>query len=137
MRQIATWEIGAGGFKGAIHISEPHDYLLEFVRPRPQTPLVEVVAFFVHPLRRSAGWGSLLMAKACAYADRCGADVGLFVRPYGLRRTKAGAPVPKPNTEKLMEFYSQYGFKPVRVRNLDKITTDITPGTVMVRRVPK
>lgn len=134
--QLECWKVVEGGFFGQIILSKPAEPVLEFVRPRKGVPMLEVKDFYVHPLRRGFGWGAMLMRKACAYADRIGADMVLRAAPHGRKRTRDGRRLPFREYEQLKEFYRAFGFRQVPVRDPKRITYNLPHDGVM-RRLPR
>lgn len=132
MERLAVWEIGHGGFCGHIIVSVAPDCITDFVKPRGRT-LAQIEDLYVHPLRRTYGWGARLMGQAVREADRQGWDMALRACPHGPKAV-AGKPVPFKPLPKLLDFYRQFGFRLVNQKVQYETSYDVPAKAVMVRR---
>lgn len=105
---IERFVVGAGGFIGEVSFYPAPEEALHL--KRRGRPLWFLNDLYVHPLRRGRGWSNRLMCAALAHADDHKADVWLYAKPYGPRRTKDGRPVGRMEQEKLALFYTEWGF---------------------------
>ena len=129
--RLARWEIGA---RYISHIllarPDPLGVVVEVVKHKPDTELIEVIDLYVHPKRRGRGWAAILMQAATNFADRRGAAMALRAWPegdYGPRRLRLPY-------EGLKKFYSQHGFRTVPIRDPSKLSYRIPLDSVMYRK---
>lgn len=109
---VAMWTIGSGGFVGWVWLAEPSGFVADACKRAD----VEVVDFFVHPLRRGQGWANQLMSKATRWADKQGATVALWATAnYGNGYSKRDAL----RFDALVKFYEQHDFKSVQAKRVE------------------
>ena len=103
---------GGGGFISEVSLDPPPRRVERELGAG--APLLFLNDLWVHPMHRGKGRGGALILAALVHASELESDVWLYVKPYGLRRTRGGRRVPRPTVQELEGLYAQFGFATLR-----------------------